>query len=227
MLEGLSIPPPSAAPPLELVIKRPEFQVKQPVVRRAVLAASYLLWFRFFGYSWVLQSHLNSVREAILGGRDLGTSTGVVLRWPTRNTSDPWLCLARVNGSIVPAAGVGDFVCLFAPADERTVAAELQLEGASAPFEPVREFPLNAVSVVVGPTALAFEDCLPVVPDHFLAKPENSKCLLFPPEGRQPQILTSVVGKPPHLEEPCVDVHQISHRGGLLIERNVIDRIRS
>jgi len=71
---------------------------QETMIRLGVLTAGYLMWFRLFGYSWVLQSHLQPIRDYILTSAPDTPKTWAVFglekfRWK------PWIGFAFINCS--------------------------------------------------------------------------------------------------------------------------------
>lgn len=80
------------------------------------LTAAYLMWFRALDYSWVLQSHLNTIREQIMNPEKdvLRTRFSAYCRqvnWP------PWIGLVTISDEIALAAWLENTFVLFLPMD--------------------------------------------------------------------------------------------------------------
>lgn len=213
-------PPAVEGPPtMDLVFSKPAFSTRGEEIRKAVLTASYLLWFRFLGYSWVLQAHLDSVRDAIVGKRPIDESGAIVSSWTTQNSSGPWFGIAEISGSVVPAGGFADFVCLFPAADATDFATRARSESGRTRLEVSFVFSNDAIAISIGPTGILVRDRMPVCPDQCLKQVEKAKYLLLLHDEPAPQVLRPVSGSAYDEILSQASTKRIKHAGGLVIPR--------
>ena len=76
------------------------------------LTAAYLIWFRQLGYSWVLQSHLNSIRRQILNPNEHVLENGYLADLPS-SIDSPCTSVAEFGGHYLPVVGIADRIVLF------------------------------------------------------------------------------------------------------------------
>lgn len=89
-----------------------------------LLTAGYLMWFGHLGYSWVLQKHLDPIREQILNPHEEILKTRYIvycegIRWR------PWIGLVTISGEIMLTMGIESSLVLFQPADRINLYDEL------------------------------------------------------------------------------------------------------
>jgi hypothetical protein len=87
---------------------------KQSDVNVGFITAAYLAWFSMFGYSWVLQKHLDPVRKLIRGEIEKEKSQQFVLYSEEINLQS-WLGLMKLKGEILPAFGIGSTIVVLPP----------------------------------------------------------------------------------------------------------------
>lgn len=94
------------------------------MVEIGYLTAGYLMWFGALGYSWILQSHLDQIREQILNPEKDILKTRFItycngVRWK------PWFGLVTVADEIMLTVGLENCMVFFQPADRPEVYSKL------------------------------------------------------------------------------------------------------
>lgn len=95
-----------------------KLSVQMPILQNARLAevgfltAGYLMWFRALGYSWILQSHLNIVREQIIK-----PDKNVIYNKFFFNVGNinwkPWFGIIPIDNNYMPAFGLKNHLVAF------------------------------------------------------------------------------------------------------------------
>jgi len=85
----------------------------EETLRVGYLTAAYGLWFKNFGYSFVLQSNLDAVREQILHPERSVIDWNYLIEVPTREIEEPGVGLMRFGGDYFPIAVIYDHIVLL------------------------------------------------------------------------------------------------------------------
>lgn len=113
----------SRPPQINLKVSIPILKHRK-MVEMGFLTAGYLMWFGALGYSWVLQSHLNKIRQQILNPEKNILKTRFIaycngVRWK------PWFGLITITGEIMLTMGLENCMVFFQPADRLQVYSKL------------------------------------------------------------------------------------------------------
>jgi len=87
-------------------------------LRVGYLTAAYGLWFKNFGYSFVLQSTLEIVRRQILSPDENIMSWNFLIEIPSREIENPSIGLMRFGGDYFPIAVIYDHIVLLPSAQK-------------------------------------------------------------------------------------------------------------
>jgi hypothetical protein len=87
-------------------------------LRVGYLTAAYGLWFKNFGYSFVLQSKLNTVREQILHPERNIIDWNFLIEIPVREIREPSIGLMRFGEDYFPIAVIYDHIVLLPSAQK-------------------------------------------------------------------------------------------------------------
>lgn len=164
--------PPGARDALEaLVVSRPHtvsLEIGIPLLRNrhlvpiGFLTSGYLLWFCHFGYSFVLQQHLQPYRDYILS-----PSPGPAipycgsLGW---SVPKPVIAVARIDGCFAPLAVIDDMVVIFPPRQRPELMHDRSL-GTTIELADARTVSFRFTGLPGCLYALVADDCALVAPD--------------------------------------------------------------
>lgn len=100
--------------PTEITIthQMPVF-ANEEMLRVGFLTAAYGLWFKNFGYSWILQSSLNIVRAQILKPDADVIAWNYVIETPEREIKNPSVGLMRFGEEYFPIAVIYDHIVIL------------------------------------------------------------------------------------------------------------------
>ncbi|MFY0681485.1 MAG: hypothetical protein JXR13_13005 [Thalassovita sp.] len=87
-------------------------------LRVGYLTAAYGLWFKNFGYSFVLQSNLDGVREQILHSEENIIDWNYLIEIPSREIKEPGIGLMRFDDDYFPVATIYDRIVLLPSAQK-------------------------------------------------------------------------------------------------------------
>lgn len=102
----------AAASELSLEVKIPVF-AHERALRVGFLTAAYGLWFKHFGYSFVLQRCLEPVRNQILRPEDDVIDWDFLIEVPHRRSLEPELGLMRFGSDVFPVAVIYDHIVIL------------------------------------------------------------------------------------------------------------------
>lgn len=87
-------------------------------LRVGYLTAAYVLWFKNFGYSFVLQSILKKVREQILNPEKTIVDWNFLIEIPSREIKEPHIGIMRFDKDYFPIATIYDHIVLLPSAQK-------------------------------------------------------------------------------------------------------------
>jgi DNA-directed RNA polymerase subunit RPC12/RpoP len=99
---------------------------KQKDVFVGLLTSAYLAWFDALGYSWVLQSHLNVVREQILNPEKAVIPRGYIQALTKSAAPVPVLVAASFEGMVLPAVIFQEWLILLPSFEQPDAYSKLQ-----------------------------------------------------------------------------------------------------
>lgn len=98
--------------------KKITFSLEYPImkeensIKKGYLTAAYLYYFRIFGYSWVLQNHLNTVREQILDYDSDITKSYYFMQFEEVNW-EPWIGLLYTDSNPILVMGMNNLLTIL------------------------------------------------------------------------------------------------------------------
>lgn len=111
----------------KIILSLPFLKNKR-MVDLGFLTFGYLLWFYFLGYSWVLQSHLDSVRKQIVNPKGEESTSNFSVFYARTAKAEPWIGVAILEEEIFLSAGVNRGVVFFPPADKPNLFEKLRIK---------------------------------------------------------------------------------------------------
>lgn len=153
-------------PTIDLSVSFPVMKHKR-MIDVGFLTAAYLMWFRALGYSWVLQSHLNIIREQIMNPEKdiLGTRFVACcdkVKW------QPWIGLVTISDEMVLTMGLESTLVLFPPMDRPELYSELGEDFTGKVGKDVRPLQFWRKQYYGAPICLAFDNRMLIAPDAVL-----------------------------------------------------------
>jgi hypothetical protein len=155
------------------------------------LTAAYLMWFRALGYSWVLQSHLNTIREQIMNPEKDILKTRFVaycnkIKWR------PWIGLVTISDEIALAMGLENTLVLFPPMDRPELYSKLENDFTGKVGKDIRPLQFWRKPYYGEPVCLAFDNRMLVAPDAAMDEGLPSLIIQFVSGSVEAQLLRPV-----------------------------------
>lgn len=177
-------------PKIELSIPLPLFRHRR-LVDIGFLTAAYLMWFGAFGYSWVLQRHLDPIREQILNPeKDIITARYLFNCKPVR--WKPWFGIIPVGDDFVPAVGINRNLVVFPPRDRPNFYQKLGVVRQDTKLSEVRSIRLPEQPYYGPPVILLFEDRILVAPDSLASLDGSMVAIRFSKDSKHANIMKPV-----------------------------------
>jgi len=85
---------------------------EENLIKKGYLTAAYLYYFSIFGYSWILQTHLDSVRKNILNYDSDVTKTFHFIQYDKVNWS-PWIGLLIIDSNSLLVMGLNNLLTVL------------------------------------------------------------------------------------------------------------------
>lgn len=159
---------------------------REHLISVGLMTAGYLAWFRFIGYAWVFQSHLDPVRSQILDP-DAEAATGARVVSFDDFRADTWFGFIPIGPEHRLAFGVDSHFIVF-PSHRGPEAAPIpnSLEIGRSDIKSLSKQPQIPYGV---PTSLIYRDEVLILPDNVASLGERQRVLFFPDDQTPPQIL--------------------------------------
>lgn len=136
------------------------------LIKIGFLTAGYLMWFRTFGYSWVLQSHLDIVRKQILNPNDEIISINQFLFICKNVTWEPWIGIIKLMNMHLPCFGLKDHLIIYPSKTHKNAYEKITSFNGKVNGNDIRKIELNNELIYKQPTALLFENEFIIATDH-------------------------------------------------------------
>ena len=152
-------------PEISVSFSMPVFQ-NEHALSVGFLTAAYCLWFKSFGYSWVLQRALDRVRAQILNPEQKILPWNYMMEMDTREIKAPTVGLIKFDDCIFPFALIYDHIVLLPSAkDAYPKAATSKISVKTMHMEPILEQRFR--HRCVGPSSLVCDGREIISPDFF------------------------------------------------------------
>ena len=149
---------------IDITTKLPVFS-NENSLRVGFLTAAYGLWFKNFGYSFVLQSSLNIVRRQILNPDQDLLNWNYLMETSTREIVDPCIGLMRIGTDYFPIALIYDHLVIFPSPNRQHPATTLPSEMSKKVMSFADKIAPRYQHRCVGPAVLICDGQEIVVPD--------------------------------------------------------------
>ncbi len=162
----------------------------QKMIEMGFLTAGYLMWFGVLGYSWVLQRHLDPIRQQILNpDKDILEARFIAycqnIKW------QPWIGLINIANEIALVTGIENFLVVFPPLDQPQIYSRLGNDFAGLIGSNIRPFCFS--KPYYGPAiCVTLDNRILVAPDMIgmiIQKDIPNILIHFDTEYPEPQIL--------------------------------------
>lgn len=173
---------------LEIRFGVPILRNKQ-LIESGFATAAYLLCFHELGYSWVLQQHLDPVRQQILHPQIGHLPKSFLSPAPGLPSEPPWIGIGYWHGGVAVVAVLGGCAVLFPPPgtpdfyDAISDQAGLELR--------VRRINFNPQLRSIGPVSMLFGSKPVVLPDTWRSGQEL-QTIYFPTDGSPPRAMSRI-----------------------------------
>lgn len=167
----------------------------QKLVEIGYLTAAYLMWFGAIGYSWVLQNHLQPIREQILNPKKSIIDTPFILyckevRWR------PWIGIASICSKLSLVMGLDNALVFLPPVGDTSFYSKIEGKLSNIFVSDFRV--LNIPKPFYGPpVCVAFDEKVLIMPDAMTKDNLKTILLYFSPDSDE------VVVAYPTTEEEC------------------------
>lgn len=177
-------------PSLKISIPMPILQNRR-LIEIGFLTAGYLMWFGALGYSWVLQDHLNPIREQIRNPeKEILKSQFIVycegIRWP-----EPWIGLITIDDEIWLTMGLENSLVLFPPADRPNIYEKMKMDRPNQIGSDIRRIYFSPKPFYGPSVNVLFENRFLVFPNA-VRSTRSSTTILFTSGSIQGQICHSI-----------------------------------
>ena len=190
------------SPEINQMINR-KFGAKPPKIRMEVplpllrneqlievgyLTSAYLMWFGLMGYSWALQSHLDSVRQQILNPEKEVIDSKYLFMVKPANWA-PWIGLISLFDEVVPAFGLKKHLVVLPPRDRPNYYDSLKRSQTNVNLSDIKPLKLPDKPFYGPPVFILYEDRLIVCSDTSKDALNNAQVVLFTRESNEGKIL--------------------------------------
>lgn len=199
---------------MKIAIPKPPLFKNQRLVNVGFLTAAYLLWFKKVGYSFVLQAHLDRVREQI---RNPSQEIIPIFSAIAKNTevNQPWIGIGYVGGQVALLAGILNRVIFLPPAG--SVDFYESISGNQAEkigLKDVRLINFLEDSTFGPATGIIYGDRFVVWPDSIFKHAKPQRVLFIQPEDGRVEKMMTISGEEAAklLEKPTTVLIEVSGR---------------
>jgi hypothetical protein len=203
--------PPRITISLSLPIMR-----KKRLIDVGFLTAGYLMWFSYLGYSWVLQSHLDIIREQILNP-DQELIQANYLATCDALDCKPWVGFLPINNIVAPTFGIGPHITIIPPMNHPDIYSTMGTFTLNLSPSEIRAIKFPTKPHYEHPLGLMFEDEVLVLTDLIHDGSKSLPILQFTRQSNEAKILRFISEhEAMALEKAYKVIHKridLSHRG--------------
>lgn len=151
------------------------------------LTAGYLMWFRALGYSWVLQQHLDPIREQILNPDNTILEENYVAHCKGMNW-EPWIGFLPINNEFAPVFGISDQLVIYPPRYKPDLLTEVP--SFDIDISKLRGVRFSEHPYVQTPVIVMFNEKQLIVPDYTHEYIPSSVVVQFTSNSEESNIFT-------------------------------------
>jgi hypothetical protein len=146
-----------------------------------LVTSAYLFWFRELGYSWALQSHLDTIRSAILNPTTASLPKTCVVE-SSKPIEHPWIGVGTIQDELALVAAIGRHVVIFPPSDRPDLYSRLHADfsGMNMAYRMLRFYEHHQFDAPLG---VVYDDRLIVSPDMLPSGAMASRFWRIPNDG--------------------------------------------
>lgn len=178
------------APGIKLKVPLPILR-NERFIKVGFLTAGYLKWFAQFGYSWVLQKHLDPVRQQIQCPDEEIITANYVASLSV-DTLDPWIAFVPLRNRPVIAFGYFKQMAIFPPRYEPGLYSKLGTFKDSVDMRKIRSIGFSDKPVYGAPVMVLQDHNLMIAPDLSGKQKTLPEALQFRGDGDKPNILRRI-----------------------------------
>jgi len=165
----------------------------QKQIEVGYLTAAYLMWFKQLGYSWVFQSHLDTVRRQIQSPLKSVIEGSFLIDIAEQKITKPWIGVLDLGERSYPCAAIYDQLVIFPTISDKDVFASIRERIKSAGAARFYSLNISSAHDHVGPMGVIYKTSNLVFPDQFVSgKIKPSKVLFFPDSKQSPVWLSQI-----------------------------------
>ncbi len=161
------------------------------LVNIGFLTSAYLLWFKELGYSWVLQDHLQPIRDQIRNPDEKIIPQNFIVKCEGTVFNNPWIGVTYIRDELALVMGMTDYLAFLPPVDSKQFYSRIgnDFSNCSITYERLN-FPVKWLYET--PLGVIYGNRLVIAADSILKGTVVGDILFFPADGNPPQILKRV-----------------------------------
>lgn len=165
----------------------------QKQIEVGYLTAAYLMWFKQLGYSWVFQSHLNSVRSQIQSPLKPIIEGSFLIDISAQKIAKPSIGVLDLDERSYPCSAIYDKLVIFPTMSDQNIFASIRERIKRAAVARFYSLNISSAHNHVGPMGVVYKTSNLVFPDQFVSgKIKPSKVLFFPDPNQSPVWLSQI-----------------------------------
>jgi len=161
------------------------------LINIGLLTAGYLMWFAMFGYSWVLQKHLQTIRDQLLNPDKEIISAKYVFHVKSVDW-EPSIGVIALDEDMVPFFALKGSIVVFPPRDRPNFYRDLGVSSRNIRMSDIHQIAFSKKPSYGPAIILLFENRIIVAPDQLPTSKDSTLGLQFSSESMIPTILKPV-----------------------------------